>query len=237
MRREGYELQVSKPEIITKRVEGVLMEPVEIAMVDAPNEYSGTVIQVFGQRKGYVEKMEQRHERTHFLFRIPARGLVGLQSRLLSATRGQAILHTSFEGYEEWKGDIPDRVAGVLIAQEEGESTIYALDGLQSRGTFFTPVATKVYGGMVVGEHCKDRDLVVNVARKRRLTNMRAASADWTLVLPQPRIFSLEEALEYINDDELVEITPKSIRMRKKILDEVKRKRSSQREMAEAETE
>jgi GTP-binding protein len=237
MRREGYELQVSKPEMITRRIDGVLMEPVEVAMVDVPSDYSGTVIQIFGQRKGFVEKMDQRHERTHFLFRIPARGLVGLQSRLLSATRGQAVMHTSFEGYEEWKGDIPDRQAGVLIAQEQGEATTYALDGLQSRGTFFTPTGTKVYGGMVVGEHCKDRDLVVNIARKRRLTNMRAASADWTVALPQPRIFALEEALEYINDDELVEITPKSIRMRKKILDEVKRKRSSQREMAEADAE
>jgi GTP-binding protein len=237
MRREGYELQVSKPEMITKKMNGVLMEPVEIAMVDVPNDYAGRVIEIFGSRKGFVEKMDQRHERTHFIFRIPARGLVGLQSRLLSATRGQAVIHTSFEGYEEWKGDIPDRPAGVLIAMEEGESTTYALDGLQSRGTFFTPVATKVYAGMIVGEHCKDRDLVVNIARKRKLTNMRAASADWTVVLPQPRIFALEEALEYINEDELVEITPKSIRMRKKILDETRRRRTSQREMAETEAE
>jgi len=237
MRREGYELQVSKPEMITKKIDGVLMEPVEIAMVDVPTEYSGRVIEIFGSRKGFVEKMDQRHERTHFTFRIPARGLVGLQSRLLSATRGQAVLHTSFEGYEEWKGDIPDRVAGVLIAMEQGESTTYALDGLQSRGTFFTPVATKVYAGMIVGENNKETDLVVNIARKRKLTNMRAASADWTLVLAQPRIFSLEEALEYINEDELVEITPKSIRMRKKILDELKRRRTSSREMAESEAE
>jgi GTP-binding protein len=237
MRREGYEVQVSKPEMITKKIDGVLMEPVEMAMVDVPNEYAGSVIQIFGARKGFVEKMDQRHERTHFTFRIPARGLVGLQSRLLSATRGQAVVHTSFEGYEEWKGDIPDRQAGVLIAQEDGEATSYAMDGLQSRGSFFTPVGTKVYMGMVVGEHCKERDLVVNVARKKRLTNMRAASADATVVLAQPRIFALEEALEYINDDELVEITPKSIRMRKKILDENKRKRSSMREMAEAEAE
>jgi GTP-binding protein len=237
MRREGYEVQVSKPEMITKKIDGVLMEPVEMAMVDVPNEYAGSVIQIFGSRKGFVEKMDQRHERTHFTFRIPARGLVGLQSRLLSATRGQAVIHTSFEGYEEWKGDIPDRQAGVLIAQEDGEATSYAMDGLQSRGSFFTPVGTKVYMGMVVGEHCKERDLVVNVARKKRLTNMRAASADATVVLAQPRIFALEEALEYINDDELVEITPKSIRMRKKILDENKRKRMSMREMAEAETE
>jgi GTP-binding protein len=237
MRREGFEVQVSKPEMITKKVDGVLMEPVEMAMVDVPNEYAGAVIQLFGARKGFVEKMDQRHERTHFTFRIPARGLVGLQSRLLSATRGQAVIHTSFEGYEEWKGDIPDRQAGVLVAQEAGEATSYAMDGLASRGQFFTPVGTKVYGGMIVGEHCKEKDLVVNVAKKKRLTNMRAASADATIVLAQPRIFALEEALEYINEDELVEITPKSIRMRKKILDENKRKRASMNEMAEAEAE
>jgi len=237
MRREGYELQVSKPEMITKTIDGVLMEPVELALVDVPNEYAGRVIEIFGSRKGFVEKMDQRHERTHFTFRIPARGLVGLQSRLLSATRGQAVIHTSFEGYEEWKGDIPDRQAGVLIAMERGEATTYALDSLQSRGLFFVVTGTKVYEGMVVGEHCKDRDLVCNVAKKKRLTNMRAASADWTVALAQPRIFALEEALEYINEDELVEITPKSIRMRKKILDENRRRRTSNRELAESEAE
>jgi GTP-binding protein len=237
MRREGFEVQVSKPQMITKKIDGVLMEPVELAMIDVPNEYAGAVIQLFGARKGFVEKMDQRNDRTHFTFRIPARGLVGLQSRLLSATRGQAVIHTSFEGYEEWKGDIPDRQVGVLIAQEAGEATSYAMDGLSSRGSFFTPVGTKVYGGMIVGEHCKERDLVVNVARKKKLTNMRAASADATIVLAQPRIFGLEEALEYINEDELVEVTPKSIRMRKKILNENLRKRTSMRELAEAEAD
>jgi GTP-binding protein len=237
MRREGYELQVSKPHMITKKIDGVLMEPVEMAMIDVPNEYAGSVIQLFGARKGFVEKMDQRNDRTHFTFRIPARGLVGLQSRLLSATRGQAVVHTSFEGYEEWKGDIPDRVVGVLIAQEAGEATSYAMDALDSRGSFFTPVGTKIYGGMIVGEHNKERDLVINVVKKKKLTNMRAASADATVVLAQPRIFGLEEALEYINEDELVEVTPKSIRMRKKILNENLRKRSSMREMAEAEAD
>jgi GTP-binding protein len=237
MRREGFELQVSKPHMITKKIDGVLMEPVEMAMIDVPNEYAGSVIQLFGARKGFVEKMDQRNDRTHFTFRIPARGLVGLQSRLLSATRGQAVIHTSFEGYEEWKGDIPDRQVGVLIAQEAGEATSYAMDALDSRGSFFTPVGTKIYGGMIVGEHNKERDLVVNVAKKKKLTNMRAASADATVVLAQPRIFGLEEALEYINEDELVEVTPKSIRMRKKILNENQRKRTSMREMAEAEAD
>ncbi len=237
MRREGFEVQVSKPQMITKKIDGVLMEPVEMAMIDVPNEYAGSVIQLFGARKGFVEKMDQRNERTHFTFRIPARGLVGLQSRLLSATRGQAVIHTSFEGYEEWKGDIPDRQVGVLIAQEAGEATAYAMDALDSRGSFFTPVGTKIYGGMIVGEHNKERDLVINVAKKKKLTNMRAASADATVVLAQPRIFGLEEALEYINEDELVEVTPKSIRMRKKILNENLRKRSSMREMAEAEAD
>jgi len=167
----------------------------------------------------------------------PAASATRRCTSMISATRGQAIIHTSFEGYEEWKGDIPDRTSGVLIAMELGEATTYALDGLQSRGMFFTPVATKVYAGMIVGENNKETDLVVNIARKRKLTNMRAASADWTLVLAQPRIFSLEEALEYINDDELVEITPKSIRMRKKILDELKRRRTSAKELAETDAE
>ncbi len=226
MRREGFELQVSRPEIITKRENGQILEPVEIAMIDVPNAYSGRVIELVGARRGFVEKMEQRRERTHFIFRIPSRGLVGLQSRLLSATRGNAIVHSSFEDWEEWMGDIPERTAGTLIAQEPGEASTYALDNLQTRGTFFVVPGTKVYGGMIVGEHCKDRDLVVNVAKKRRLTNMRAASADWTVVLSQPRIFALEEALEYINPDELVEVTPKSIRMRKKELSEVRRRRA-----------
>jgi GTP-binding protein len=233
MRREGYEVQVSKPEMITKKVDGVLMEPMETALVDVPNEYAGRVIELFGSRKGFMEKMQQRHERTHFIFKIPGRGLVGLQSRLLSTTRGQAIMHTSFEGYAEWNGDIPERLSGAMIAQETGEATTYALDHLQTRGQFFVVPGTRVYGGMIVGEHCKDRDIVVNVARKRRLTNMRAASADWTVVLAQARIFALEEALEYINEDELVEITPKSIRMRKKVLDETRRRRNSTREMIE----
>jgi GTP-binding protein len=237
MRREGYELQVSKPEMITKKVDGALLEPVELALVDVPNEYAGRVIELFGARRGFVEKMDQRHERTHFTFRIPARGLVGLASRLLSATRGQAVMHTSFEGYEEWKGDIPERAAGVLIAMEQGEATTYALDNLQTRGTFFCTPGTRVYAGMVVGEHCKDRDLVVNIAKKRKLTNMRAASADATVTLAQPRLFGLEEALEYVNEDELVEITPKSVRMRKKILDETRRRRTSFRELAETDAE
>jgi GTP-binding protein len=233
MRREGYEIQVSKPEMITKKVDGVLLEPIEVALVDVPNEYAGRVIELFGSRKGFMEKMQQRHERTHFIFKIPGRGLVGLQSRLLSTTRGQAILHSSFEGYAEWSGDIPDRQAGVMITQEAGEATAYALDHLQTRGLFFVVPGTRVYGGMIVGEHCKDRDIEVNVSRKRRLTNMRAASADATVVLAQARIFGLEEALEYINEDELVEITPKSIRMRKKVLDETRRRRTSSREMVE----
>jgi GTP-binding protein len=237
MRREGYELQVSRPEMITKRENGVLLEPVEIAYVDVPNEIAGRVIELFGSRKGFVEKMDQRHERTHFIFRIPARGLVGLQSRLLSATRGQAVMHTSFEGYEEWKGAIPERQAGVLIALEVGEATSYALDNLKTRGTFFLTPGTRVYGGMVVGEHCKDTDLVVNVAKKKRLTNMRTSTADATVVLAQPRILGLEEALEYIHEDELVEITPKSVRMRKKILDETRRRRTSARELAETDAD
>ncbi|MBI2898752.1 MAG: translational GTPase TypA [Planctomycetes bacterium] len=237
MRREGYEAQVSKPEMITRTVGGTVQEPVELAAVDVPNDYTGKVIELMGARRGVIEKMDRRHERTHFLFRIPARGLVGLQSKILSATRGQAVMHTSFEGYEEWKGEIDERAAGAIIALETGETTTYALDGLKTRGTFFVVPGTRVYAGQVVGEHCMDRDMVGNVCKKRRLTNMRAASADWTVVLPQPRIFSLEEALEYVTDDELVEVTPKSIRIRKKVLSQSERRKLARerREMDEEE--
>ena len=237
MRREGFELQVSKPEMITKTIDGQLMEPVEIAMVDVPTEFSGKVIELFGSRKGYVDKMDQRQLRTFFTFRIPSRGLVGLPSRLLSATRGQAVLHSSHEGYAEWMGDIPERQFGALIALEEGEATSYALDSLQTRGTFFITPGAKVYAGMVTGEHCRDEDIVVNPAKKKKLTNMRSSTADATVVLAQPRLFSLEEALEYINEDELVEITPKNIRMRKKVLNATRRRRESKRELAESEAE
>ncbi len=236
MRREGYELQVSKPEMITKTVNGKLCEPVELCYVDVATQYTGRVIEMFGSRRGIPEKVDQKRERTHLLFRIPARGLVGLESKLLSATRGTAIVNSSFEGYEEWKGDIAERVAGSMIAQEDGEATTYALDALQTRGIFFVKTGVKVYAGMVVGEHCKERDLIVNIAKRKRLTNMRAASADWTVSLPQSRDFSLEESLEYINDDELVEITPKSIRIRKKVLSESERRRLG-RQMAEVDAE
>ncbi len=225
MRREGFELSVSKPELITKTIDGELCEPIELAYVDVPNEYVGRTIEMFGQRRGIVEKVEQRQTRTHLLLRVPARGLVGLESKLLSATRGEAILNTSFEGYEEWRGEIPDRVCGVMIAQEEGESASYAIDNLQSRGQFFLRPGVKVYPGMIVGEHAKDFDLVVNVAKKKRLSNMRTSTADFMVSLAAPRDFSLEEALEYINEDELVEVTPKGIRMRKKVLDTLARKR------------
>jgi GTP-binding protein len=235
MRREGYELQVSKPEMITREVQGELCEPVEIASVDVPNEYVGRCIELFGLRRGIVEKVDQKQERTHLLFRVPARGLVGLQSKLLSATRGQAVLHSSYEGYEPWKGELPGRGAGVLIAMEKGEAASYAIDNLQSRGLFFVGPGTKVYEGMIVGEHCKDKDLVVNVAKKKRLSNMRTSTADMMVVLQAPRIFSLEEALEYLSEDELLEITPKSIRLRKKTLSASMRRREGREAAAEEE--
>ena len=233
MRREGYELQVSKPEMITREVKGELCEPVEVASVDVPNEYVGRCIELFGLRRGIVEKVDQKQERTHLLFRVPARGLVGLQSKLLSATRGQAVLHSSYEGYEPWKGDLPGRGAGVLIAMEKGEAASYAIDNLQSRGLFFVAPGTKVYEGMIVGEHCKDKDLVVNVAKKKRLSNMRTSTSDMMVVLQAPRIFSLEEALEYLAEDELLEITPKSIRLRKKTLTASMRRREGREAAAE----
>jgi GTP-binding protein len=177
--------------------------------------------------------VDQKQERTHLIFRIPARGLVGLQSKLLSATRGQAVLHSSYEGYEPWKGDLPGRGSGVLIAMEKGEAASYAIDNLQSRGIFFVAPGTKVYEGMIVGEHCKDKDLVVNVAKKKRLSNMRTSTADMMVVLQAPRIFALEEALEYLSEDELLEITPKSMRLRKKTLTASMRRREGREAAAE----
>jgi GTP-binding protein len=233
MRREGFELQVSKPEMITREIKGELCEPVEVASVDTPNEYVGRCIELFGQRRGIVEKVDQKQERTNLLFRIPARGLVGLHSKLLSATRGQAVLHSSYEGYEPWKGDLPGRGAGVLIAMEKGEAASYAIDNLQSRGIFFVAPGTKVYEGMIVGEHSKDKDLVVNVAKKKRLSNMRTSTSDMMVVLQAPRIYSLEEALEYLTEDELLEITPKSIRLRKKQLSASMRRRDARVAAAE----
>ncbi len=230
MRREGFELQVSRPRVILHEEAGERLEPVEYVTVDVPEEYSGKVIEMIGMRRGVMRGMQNADGVVHFEYFVPARGLIGLRSKLLSATRGEAILYHSFYEYQPYKGDVPDRAAGVIVAMESGEVTSYALFTLQDRGNFFVAPGDRVYEGMVVGEHCKDMDIVANVCRKKHLTNMRAASADATITLSPPRIMSLEEALEYVAEDELVEITPALLRLRKQLLSQKERKRASREE-------
>ncbi len=228
MRREGFELQLSRPEIIFRDVDGVKMEPMERAEITVDAEYLGKVMELLGTRRGEILNVEPRQNQMHVLVRIPTRALIGLHGRILSATRGTAVLTSALDGFAEFKGEIPDRLAGVIVQQEIGEAATYALDNLKTRGTFFLAPGTPVYEGMVVGEHVHERDIVVNVGRKKKLTNMRSSTADAMIVLSQPKILSLEEALEYIKGDELVEVTPKVIRLRKKLLKEHQRKRAEQ---------
>ncbi len=230
MRREGYEFLVGKPRVIRKQFDGVDCEPVENAFVEVPTVHSGKVIELFGNRRGEMVDMEQRGETASIAFRIPSRGLIGLRTRLLTQTQGEAILHHSFDMYEPDKGPITRRQGGTLVSSETGTTTTYALHGLQDRGTLFIDAGSPVYEGMIVGEYNKDGDPIVNVCRGRKLTNMRAASADKTLRLAPPRKMSLEESLEYIEDDEYLEVTPNSLRIRKKILSETERKKVKRRE-------
>ncbi|MCL2503641.1 MAG: translational GTPase TypA [Coriobacteriia bacterium] len=228
MRREGYEFQVGRPRVILKADEhGRKLEPIETAVVDVLGEYAGKVIEIFGSAGGEMVDMAQRGEHVHLEFRIPSRGIMGLRARILNATRGEGTLYHRFSEYGPYRGDIGGRGCGSLIAMTSEKSVAYALDTLQKRGQLFVGPGEACYGGMVVGEHAKSGDLVVNVAKAKQLTNMRAASADKSIVLAPPVTFTLEEALEYIEDDELVEVTPKSIRLRKRILDQKDRKRAS----------
>ncbi|RME76010.1 MAG: translational GTPase TypA [Planctomycetota bacterium] len=227
MRREGYELQVSKPEVILRRDEhGKLLEPMELLVIDVPETFSGKVIEAVGARRGELVRMHSAGDSARLEFRIPARGLLGLGVRLLSLSSGQAVVHHVFSGYGPWRGEIAGRNAGVMVAMQPGEATTYALASLQDRGTFFIAPGERVYEGMIVGEHCKPGDIVVNVTRRKQLTNIRAAGADEKLLLPPPRRFTIEQALEYIEPDELVEITPKSVRLRKRLRNEKERKRA-----------
>lgn len=226
MRREGFELAVGKPKVIYRELDGKKTEPIEYCVVDVPSQNVGPVMELFGGRRGICVKMETRGETTHMEFTVPARGLIGMRNRLMNATNGTAIMHHNFYEYEFLRGAIPGRANGVLIASDSGQVTAYALDGLADRGVFFVKPTEQVYAGQVVGEHCKDNDIEVNVCRTKRLTNMRAASADKTVVLRPPRELTLEIALEFIEDDELVEITPEAIRLRKRILSESDRKRA-----------
>jgi GTP-binding protein len=226
MRREGYELQVSKPEVIYKIIDGVKCEPMEYLICDVNEKSLGPVMELLGKRKAEMTNMISLSEtQLRVEFKIPARGLIGFRGEFLSETRGEGLMSHVFHGYEPYKGDIPGRTRGALIAFEEGETTTYGLYSAQERGTLFVEPGLQVYAGMIVGENNREQDIEVNVAKKKHLTNMRTSTADEALRLERPRVLSLEQSLEFINDDELVEITPKSVRLRKKFLDHASRVR------------
>jgi len=219
MRREGYELAVGKPEIVTKHIDGKLMEPVERLTIDVPESFVGVVIEKLGTRRAQMEKMHNHgYGRVRMEFRVPSRGLIGLRSELLTDTRGTVVMNSLFDGYTEWQGEIPHRPTGALVADRGGLTTAYALWGLQERGELFVGPGVDVYEGMVIGENSRDNDLDVNVVREKKLTNMRASTADEAIRLVPFRNLNLEQAIEFIAEDELVEVTPKSLRLRKKIL-------------------
>lgn len=230
MRREGYELQVGQPQVIFKEINGVKHEPVETLVVDVPEETAGKVIELVTQRKGELLVMEPKGDVQHLEFVIPSRGLIGLRNNVLTATAGEAIMNHRFKSYEPYKGPIPERTSGSIISGETGPATAYAIDKLQDRGKFFIDPGEEVYMGMVIGEHTRGSDLTVNVLKGKKLTNMRASGSDENVKIAPKISFSLEEALEYIQKDEYVEVTPKSIRMRKIFLDENERMRMSKKE-------
>ena len=227
MRREGYELQVGQPKVITKEIDGVKCEPIETLSINVPEEYSSKVIDMVTRRKGDILSMNTRNDRIDIEFQIPSRGIIGLRNNVLTGTAGEAIMAHRFLEYQPWKGDIERRTNGSLIAMEGGTSYAYALDKLQDRGRFFIFPQEEVYAGQVVGESAKDRDIPVNVTKSKKLTNMRASGADEKAKIVPPVVFSLEEALEYIKEDEYVEVTPNHLRIRKIILDENERKRAN----------
>ena len=227
MRREGFELAVSKPEVIIREKDGVKLEPMEYLVVDVASEYQGVIIEKMGPRRGEMVAMNPMGEMVRLEFIIPARGLIGLRGEVLTDTRGTAVMTHTFHEYAPYRGDIPGRKNGVLIAMEHGETTAYSLDALQPRGVLFVAPAVEVYGGMIIGEHARDNDLEVNPSKGKKLTNVRASGSDDAIKLTPPRIMSLEQALEFIDDDELVEVTPVSIRLRKKELDPHQRKKKS----------
>ncbi len=231
MRREGYEFQVSKPKVIYRELKGKRTEPIELVMVDAANEFTGTVIEMLSLRKGEMLDMVQGTDGyTRLEFKVPARGLIGFRNEFLTSTRGTGIINHSFYEYEYYKGDIQQKERGALIAMEKGFATAYSLNSFSARGTMFIAPGTEVYEGMIIGEHSRENDLVLNIVRGKKLTNVRASGSDDTVKLTPPRKFSLEQALEYIEDDELLEITPNNMRFRKKILREIDRRQNRNKE-------
>lgn len=225
MRREGYEFAVGKPHVIYHEIDGKRHEPIEILTVDVPEEHAGKVMEITGNRKATLEKSEVRGTRLHMEFTIPSRGLIGMRSRFLNATKGEAVMNHILKGYEEYRGEVPRRANGVLISADQGTSTPYAIEGLQARGIFFVDPAVKIYAGQILGEHNRDNDLVVNLCRAKKITNVRSAGRDGNAEFAPAKKFSLEAALEYIEDDELLEVTPVELRMRKRVLSESERKR------------
>ncbi|MEO8087300.1 MAG: translational GTPase TypA [Bacteroidota bacterium] len=229
MRREGYELQVGQPQVIVKEISGVKHEPFEVLTVNVPEEYASAVINQVTQRRGELLVMEPKGDILHLEFNIPARGIIGLRNNVLTETKGEAVMAHRFKEYLPWKGDIPGRINGVLISMDKGKSTAYSIDALQDRGQFFIGPGEEIYTGQIIGEHLRPGDLVINVIRAKKLTNMRASGSDDNVRITPKINFSLEEAMEYIEKDEYIEVTPKAIRMRKIILDENERKRSSKK--------
>ena len=235
MRREGYEFAVAKPQVICKEIDGVKNEPIERLSVDVPADFAGRIIEMVGMRRGELIQMESRGQRQLLEFYIPTRGLIGLRSKALTASQGEAIVSHLFDHYEPFKGAIPSRTNGTMVSMGNGKSIPFAIDGLQQRGEFFIEPGVDCYEGMIVGEHCKEGDLVVNVQRAKQLTNMRAAGSDRNMKIAPARKMSLEQALEYIEDDELVEVTPLNIRLRKFFLTELERRRQRGRLASELE--
>ena len=227
MRREGYELQVGQPKVIVKEIDGKKCEPIEEMTVDCPQEYSGTVIELATKRKGTLTNMETNGDRTRLEFTIPSRGIIGLRSNMLTATAGEAIMTHRLKGFEPWTGEIEMRGNGSIISGETGTAYAYSIDKLQDRGRFFISPMEQVYEGQVIGEHTRQNDITVNVTKAKQLTNMRASGSDEKTSIAPPKVFSLEEALEYIKEDEYVEVTPHAMRLRKILLNETDRKRAS----------
>ena len=227
MRREGYELQLGQPRVIVKEIDGKKHEPIETLIVDVPAELSGKVIELATQRKGELTIMEPKGDLQHLEFNIPSRGIMGLRNQVLTATAGEAVMNHRFKAFEPWKGDITGRNMGVLVSMETGPCTAYSIDKLQDRGSFFVNPGEEIYEGQILGEHIRENDLVINIVRAKQMTNFRAAGKDDATKMPPAKKFSLEEAMEYIQADEYVEITPNAQRIRKIVLNESERKKNA----------
>ena len=226
MRREGYELQVGKPRVIIKEIDGRRHEPIELLSIDTPDEFSGKIIELATQRKGEMTIMEPKGDLMHLEFMIPSRGIIGLRTMVLNSTAGEAVMSHRFVEFQPWKGEVPSRLKGSLISLEKGTSIPYSMDKLKDRGFFFIPPGQDMYEVQIIGEHSREDDLCINVTKTKKLTNMRSSGADDKVKLPPPTVFSLEQSMEYIGEDEYVEITPDSIRLRKILLKEHERKRA-----------